>query len=208
MARYTGPVCRLCRREGEKLFLKGERCYSDKCSIAVRAYAPGQHGQGRKKNSEYATQFRMKQKAKRYYGLSESQFHKYFVEAERRQGVTGENLLRLLESRLDNIVYRLGFASSRNEARQLVLHYHFELNGKKVYIPSILLKAGDTVSIKSGSLQSEKIKAVLEANGSRPTPNWLERVGDGKAGKVVALPTREEIDTPVEESLIVELYSK
>ncbi len=208
MARYTGPVCRLCRREGEKLFLKGERCYSDKCSIAVRAYAPGQHGQGRKKNSEYATQFRMKQKAKRYYGLSESQFHKYFVEAERRQGVTGENLLRLLESRLDNIVYRLGFASSRNEARQLVLHNHFELNGKKVNIPSILLKAGDTVSIKSGSLQSEKIKAVLEANGSRPTPNWLERVGDGKAGKVVALPTREEIDTPVEESLIVELYSK
>ena len=208
MARYTGPVCRLCRREGEKLFLKGERCYSDKCSIAVRAYAPGQHGKGRKKNSEYATQFRMKQKAKRYYGLSESQFHKYFVEAERRQGVTGENLLRLLESRLDNIVYRLGFASSRNEARQLVLHNHFELNGKKVNIPSILLKAGDTVSIKSGSLQSEKIKAVLEANGSRPTPNWLERVGDGKAGKVVALPTREEIDTPVEESLIVELYSK
>lgn len=208
MARYTGPVCRLCRREGEKLFLKGERCYSDKCSVAVRAYAPGQHGQGRKKNSEYATQFRMKQKAKRYYGLSESQFHKYFVEAERRQGVTGENLLRLLESRLDNVVYRLGFASSRNEARQLVLHNHFELNGKKVNIPSILLKAGDTVSIKSGSLQSEKIKAVLETNGSRPTPNWLERVGDGKAGKVVSLPTREEIDTPVEESLIVELYSK
>ncbi|MEE1145019.1 MAG: 30S ribosomal protein S4 [Acutalibacteraceae bacterium] len=208
MARYTGPVCRLCRREGEKLFLKGERCYSDKCSVAVRAYAPGQHGQGRKKNSEYATQFRMKQKAKRFYGLSESQFHKYFVEAERRQGMTGANLLQILESRLDNVVYRLGFASSRNEARQLVLHNHFELNGKKVNIPSILLKAGDTITIKSGSLQSEKIKAVLETNGSRPTPNWLERIGDGKAGKVVSLPTREEIDAPVEESLIVELYSK
>ena len=208
MARYTGPVCRLCRREGEKLFLKGERCYSDKCSVAVRAYAHGQHGQGRKKNSEYATQFRMKQKAKRFYGLSESQFHKYFVEAERRQGMTGANLLQILESRLDNVVYRLGFASSRNEARQLVLHNHFELNGKKVNIPSILLKAGDTITIKSGSLQSEKIKAVLETNGSRPTPNWLERIGDGKAGKVVSLPTREEIDAPVEESLIVELYSK
>ena len=208
MARYTGPVCRLCRREGEKLFLKGERCYSDKCSVAVRAYAPGQHGQGRKKNSEYATQFRMKQKAKRFYGLSESQFHKYFVEAERRQGMTGANLLQILESRLDNVVYRLGFASSRNEARQLVLHNHFELNGKKVNIPSILLKAGDTITIKSGSLQSEKIKAVLETNGSRPTPNWLERIGDGKAGKVVSLPTREEIDAPAEESLIVELYSK
>ena len=208
MARYTGPVCRLCRREGKKLFLKGERCYSDKCSVAVRAYAPGQHGQGRKKNSEYATQFRMKQKAKRFYGLSESQFHKYFVEAERRQGMTGANLLQILESRLDNVVYRLGFASSRNEARQLVLHNHFELNGKKVNIPSILLKAGDTITIKSGSLQSEKIKAVLETNGSRPTPNWLERIGDGKAGKVVSLPTREEIDAPVEESLIVELYSK
>ncbi len=208
MARYTGPVCRLCRREGEKLFLKGDRCYSDKCSFAVRAYAPGQHGQGRKKNSEYATQFRMKQKAKRFYGLSEGQFHKYFVEAERRQGVTGENLLKILESRLDNVVYRLGFASSRNEARQLVLHNHFELNGKKVNIPSILLKVGDTVAIKSGSLQSEKMKAVLEANASKPVPAWLERVSDGKAGKVASIPTREEIDTPVEESLIVELYSK
>ena len=208
MARYTGPVCRLCRREGEKLFLKGDRCYSDNCSFAVRAYAPGQHGQGRKKNSEYATQFRMKQKAKRFYGLSEGQFHKYFVEAERRQGVTGENLLKILESRLDNVVYRLGFASSRNEARQLVLHNHFELNGKKVNIPSILLKVGDTVAIKSGSLQSEKMKAVLEANASKPVPAWLERVSDGKAGKVASIPTREEIDTPVEESLIVELYSK
>ncbi len=208
MARYTGPVCRLCRREGEKLFLKGERCYSDKCSFSHRSYAPGQHGQGRKKNSEYATQFRMKQKAKRYYGVLENQFHKYFVEAERRQGITGENLLQILETRLDNIVYRLGFASSRKEARQLVLHNHFTVNGKKVNIPSYLVKAGDVIAIKSGSLDSEKIKAVLETNGSRPVPAWLERDANAKSGKVVNLPNREDIDTPVEESLIVELYSK
>ena len=208
MARYTGPVCRLCRREGEKLFLKGERCYSDKCSVGRRSYAPGQHGQGRKKNSEYATQFRMKQKAKRYYGLLENQFHMYFLEAERRQGVTGENLLRLLESRLDNVVYRLGFASSRKEARQLVLHNQFTVNGKKVNIPSYLEKEGDTVAVRSSSLDSEKIKAVLEANASRPTPNWLSRDNDTKSGKVLNLPAREDIDTPVEESLIVELYSK
>ncbi|MBQ2677038.1 MAG: 30S ribosomal protein S4 [Clostridia bacterium] len=208
MARYTGPVCRLCRREGEKLFLKGERCYSDKCSISVRNYAPGQHGQGRKKNSEYATQFRMKQKAKRFYGVLENQFHMYFVEAERQQGVTGENLLRLLERRLDNIVYRLGFASSRKEARQLVLHNHFSVNGKKVNIPSYLVKVGDVIAIKENSLDSEKIKAVLEANGSRPVPAWLERNADAKAGKVINFPNREDIDTPVEESLIVELYSK
>lgn len=208
MARYTGPVCRLCRREGEKLFLKGERCYSDKCSFSQRSYAPGQHGQGRKKNSEYATQFRMKQKAKRYYGVLESQFHKYFVEAERRQGVTGENLLQILETRFDNIVYRLGFASSRKEARQLVLHNHFTINGKKVNIPSYLVKAGDVIAIKENSLDSEKIKAVLETNGSRPVPAWLERNAEAKSGKVVNLPAREDIDTPVEESLIVELYSK
>lgn len=208
MARYTGPVCRLCRREGEKLFLKGERCYSDKCSFSQRSYAPGQHGQGRKKNSEYATQFRMKQKAKRYYGVLENQFHKYFVEAERRQGITGENLLQILETRFDNIVYRLGFASSRKEARQLVLHNHFTINGKKVNIPSYLVKAGDVIAIKENSLDSEKIKAVLETNGSRPVPAWLERNAEAKSGKVVNLPSREDIDTPVEESLIVELYSK
>ena len=201
MARYTGPVCRLCRREGEKLFLKGERCYSDKCSISQRNYAPGQHGQGRKKNSEYATQFRMKQKAKRYYGVLEGQFHKYFVEAERRNGITGENLLQILESRLDNIVYRLGFANSRKEARQLVTHNHFTVNGKKVNIPSYLVKAGDVIAIKENS------KEVLEANGARPVPTWLERAS-ANSGKVVNLPAREDIDTPVEESLIVELYSK
>ncbi|MBQ2392147.1 MAG: 30S ribosomal protein S4 [Clostridia bacterium] len=208
MARYTGPVCRLCRREGEKLFLKGERCYSDKCSISRRSYAPGQHGQGRKKNSEYATQFRMKQKAKRYYGILEGQFHSYFEEAERKQGVTGENLLRILESRLDNVVYRLGFASSRKEARQLVLHNHFTVNGKKVNIPSYLLKAGDVVAIKEKSYDSEKIKAVLEANSARPVAAWLDKDIDAKTGKVINLPNREDIDTPVEESLIVELYSK
>lgn len=208
MARYTGPVCRLCRREGEKLFLKGERCYSEKCSINVRNYAPGQHGQGRKKNSEYAIQFRMKQKAKRFYGVLESQFHTYFIEAERQQGVTGENLLRLLERRLDNIVYRLGFASSRKEARQLVLHNHFSVNGKKVNIPSYLVKVGDVIAIKESSFDSEKIKAVLEANGSRPVPTWLERNLDAKTGKVMNFPNRENIDAPVEESLIVELYSK
>lgn len=208
MARYTGPVCRLCRREGEKLFLKGERCYSDKCSISQRNYAPGQHGQGRKKNSEYATQFRMKQKAKRYYGVLEGQFHKYFVEAERRQGITGEILLQILESRLDNIVYRLGFANSRKEARQLVTHNHFTVNGKKVNIPSYLVKAGDVIAIKSKSLESTKIKEILEANGARPVPTWLERDANANSGKVVNLPSREDIDTPVEESLIVELYSK
>ncbi len=208
MARYTGPVCRLCRREGEKLFLKGERCYSDKCSFSNRSYAPGQHGQGRKKNSEYATQFRMKQKAKRYYGVLEGQFHKYFVEAERRQGITGEILLQILETRLDNIVYRLGFASSRKEARQLVVHNHFTVNGKKVNVPSYLVKAGDVIAIKEKSLDSEKIKAVLEANGARPVPTWLEKDAAAKSGKVVNLPAREDIDTPVEESLIVELYSK
>ena len=207
MARYTGPVCRLCRREGEKLFLKGERCYSDKCSFSNRSYAPGQHGQGRKKNSEYATQFRMKQKAKRYYGVLEGQFHKYFVEAERRQGITGEILLQILETRLDNIVYRLGFASSRKEARQLVVHNHFTVNGKKVNIPSYLVKAGDVIAIKDKSLESVKIKDVLEANSARPVPTWLERA-NANSGKVVNLPAREDIDTPVEESLIVELYSK
>ncbi len=208
MARYTGAVCRLCRREGEKLFLKGDRCYSDKCSVSRRNYAPGQHGQGRKKNSEYATQFRMKQKAKRFYGVLENQFHSYFVEAERRQGVTGENLLRLLETRLDNVVYRLGFASSRKEARQLVLHNHFTVNGKKVNIPSYALKAGDVVAVKEKSLSSEKIKSVLEANSARPVPQWLDKNLDAKTGKVINLPNREDIDTPVEESLIVELYSK
>ena len=207
MARYTGSVCRLCRREGKKLFLKGERCYTQKCAFERRSYAPGQHGQGRKKTSEYGLQLRAKQQARRYYGINESQFHKYFLMAERKQGMTGENLLRICESRLDNVVYLLGWASSRAEGRQLVTHNHYLVNGKKVNIPSILLKAGDVISVKEGSRDSEKIKAVLEANGSRPVPQWLDKTSDFEA-KIVALPDRDQIAAPVEEHLIVEFYSK
>ena len=207
MARYTGAVCKLCRREGKKLYLKGERCYSTKCSVDRRSYAPGQHGQGRKKTSEYGLQLRAKQQARRYYGINESQFHKYFLMAERKQGMTGENLLRICESRLDNVVYLLGWASSRAEGRQLVTHNHYLVNGKKVNIPSILLKAGDVISVKEGSRDSEKIKAVLEANGSRPVPQWLDKTSDFEA-KIVALPDRDQIAAPVEEHLIVEFYSK
>ena len=207
MARYTGAVCKLCRREGKKLFLKGERCYSQKCAIERRSYAPGQHGQSRKKTSEYGLQLRAKQQARRYYGINESQFHKYFLMAERKQGITGENLLRICESRLDNVVYLLGWASSRAEGRQLVTHNHYLVNGKKVNIPSILLKAGDVISVKEGSRDSEKIKAVLEANGSRPVPQWLDKTSDFEA-KIVALPDRDQIAAPVEEHLIVEFYSK
>ncbi len=207
MARYTDAVCKLCRREGEKLFLKGDRCYSSKCAIDRRAYAPGQHGQGRKKSSEYGIQLRAKQRARRYYGVLESQFHTYFEIAERKPGVTGENLLRILESRLDNIVYRAGFASSRAEARQLVVHGHFTVNGSKVDIPSYLCKAGDVISIKKSSRDSEKIKAVLESTSGRPVPQWIE-VNDSLEAKVVNLPNRDQIDVPVEEHLIVEFYSK
>ena len=208
MARYTGSVCRLCRREGKKLFLKGERCYSDKCAVTRRASVPGQHGKARKKVSEYGTQLRAKQTAKRYYGVLESQFAEYFNMAERKAGVAGENLLRILESRLDNIVYRLGLASSRKEARQLVRHEHFTLNGKKVNIPSILLKEGDVVAVAQKSRNSEKIKAVIEAFGSRPIPEWLDYDSNAMQGKVVRMPNREDIDLEVEEHLIVELYSK
>ena len=208
MARYTGAVCRLCRREGQKLFLKGERCYSEKCSVGIRAYAPGQHGQGRKKSSEYGLQLRAKQTARRFYGVQENQFHHYFEIAERKQGITGDNLLRILESRLDNVVYTLGWASSRAEARQLVIHGHYEVNSKKVDIPSYLLKAGDTVSIKSKSKDSEKFKAVLEANASRPVPQWLDLNKEAATAKIVALPERDQIGAPVEEHLIVEFYSK
>ena len=175
MARYTGAVCRLCRREGKKLFLKGERCYSEKCSIAQRSYAPGQHGQGRKKSSEYGLQLRAKQTARRFYGVQENQFHHYFEVAERKQGVTGDNLLRILESRLDNVVYRAGFASSRAEARQLVGHGHFEVNGKRVDIASYLLKAGDEISVCEKAKGSPKMKAVIEANGERPVAALPER---------------------------------
>ena len=208
MARYTGAVCRLCRREGQKLFLKGERCYSDKCSVALRGYAPGQRGQGRKKSSEYGMQLRAKQTARRFYGVQENQFHHYFEIAERKQGITGDNLLRILESRLDNVVYRVGFASSRAEARQLVGHGHFEVNGKRVDIASYLLKAGDVVSICEKSRGSEKIKAVVEANSARPVPQWIDINRDQLTAKVIALPTRDQIEAPVEEQLIVEFYSK
>ena len=208
MARYTGAVCRLCRREGQKLFLKGERCYSDKCSVALRGYAPGQHGQGRKKTYEYGMQLTAKQTARRFYGVEENQFHHYFEIAERKQGITGDNLLRILESRLDNVVYRAGFASSRAEARQLVGHGHFEVNGKRVDIASYLLKAGDVVSICEKSRGSEKIKAVVEANSARPVPQWIDVNRDQLTAKVIALPTRDQIEAPVEEQLIVEFYSK
>lgn len=208
MARYTGAVCKLCRREGQKLFLKGERCYSDKCAIARRAYAPGQHGQDRKKVSEYGLQLRAKQKAKRFYGVLESQFASYFDMATRQNGMAGENLLRILESRIDNVVYRLGWASSRAEARQLVRHGHYTLNGHKANIPSILLKAGDVIAVAEGSKTSDKMKAVVEANGSRPVPKWLEVNQETLVGKVNTLPNRDDIDLDVEEHLIVELYSK
>ena len=205
MARYTGAVCKLCRREGKKLFLKGERCTSSKCSLERRSYAPGQHGQGRKKLTEYGLQLRAKQTARRYYGISESQFRKYFMMAVRHDGVTGDNLLRICESRLDNIVYSLGWATSRAEARQLVTHGHFLVNGKRVDIPSYLCKAGDVVAIKKGSLDSDKFKAILEKTGTIPA--WLE-AGDDNTAKIVALPTREQIEVPVEEHLIVEFYSR
>ena len=208
MARYTDAVCHICRREGDKLFLKGDRCYTDKCAIARRGYAPGQHGQGRKKASEYATQLREKQKTKKYYGLLEKQFHHYFELAANMPGMAGENLLKLLESRLDNVVYRAGFAMSRPEARQLVTHAHFTVNGKKVDSPSYLVNAGDVVAITEKSMESEKIKGVLEANASRPALNWLSVDRDKGQATVVNLPERNEIDLQVAEHLIVELYSK
>lgn len=208
MARYTGAVCKLCRREGKKLFLKGERCYTGKCAFERRSYAPGQHGQSRKKTSEYGMQLRAKQQARRYYGIQEGQFHKYFLMAERRQGMTGENLLKICESRLDNVTYLLGWASSRAEARQLTTHGHYLVNGKKVDIPSYLLKEGDVVSLRQKSLDSDKIKAVLEANGSRPVPEWLDKDSENMTAKVVKMPDREQIEVPVEEHLIVEFYSK
>lgn len=208
MARYTGAVCRLCRREGQKLFLKGERCYTGKCAVARRAYAPGQHGQARnRKASEYGKQLRTKQYARRYYGVLEGQFRHYFEMATKMQGVTGENLLRLLESRLDNVVYRLGYASSRAEARQLVTQGHFTVNGRKVNIPSYLTKVGETIAVKENSRALDKMKAIAEANSSRPVPKWLEKTAEWEA-KIAAVPAREDIDLPIEETLIVELYSK
>lgn len=208
MARYTDAVCRMCRREGQKLFLKGERCYTDKCAVTRRTYVPGQHGQARKKSSEYGIQLRAKQTARRYYGVLESQFRKYFEMAERRQGMTGENLLRILESRLDNVVYRLGLASSRAEARQLVLHGHYTVNGDKVNIPSYLLKVGDEIAVAEKSKQSDKFKMIAEKNGARPVPQWLDLNRDTLKAKYVTMPNREDIDLDVAEHLIVELYSK
>ena len=209
MARYTGAACRLCRREGKKLFLKGERCYSDKCAVTRRATIPGQHGKARtKKLSEYGVQLRTKQSARRYYGVLESQFAKYFDIAERKPGMTGENLLRILESRMDNVVYRAGLASSRKEARQLILHGHYSLNGHKAKIPSILLKAGDVVAVTEKSRSLDKIKNVVEANSSKPIPKWLDFDAEKLTVKVIELPNREDIDLDVEEHYIVELYSK
>jgi small subunit ribosomal protein S4 len=208
MARYTESVCKQCRREGQKLFLKGQRCYTDKCAVGRRAYAPGQHGQGRHKTSEYGLQMRAKQMTKRFYGVLESQFRKYYDMAAKKQGKTGEEMLTLLERRLDNVVYRLGWASSRPEARQFVTHGHISVNGKRVDIPSYLTSAGEVVSIMEKSRKSEKMKGVVEANASRPVPKWLDVNRETLEGKVVALPTREEIDLPVDETLIVEYYSK
>lgn len=207
MARYTGPVCRLCRREGMKLFLKGDRCYTDQCAIVKRNYAPGQHGQSRKKVTEYGMQLREKQKVRRFYGISESQMVKYFIMADKMRGITGENLLKILELRLDNVVYRMGFASSRAEARQLVTHGHFLVNGSKVDIPSVILSVGDIVEIKERTRDSEKIKD-LAANHNGNTVKWISVDIDQLKGSIVAEPTREDIDIPVEEHLIVELYSK
>ena len=206
MSRYTYANCRLCRREGQKLFLKGDRCYSSKCAIDRRGYAPGQHGQGRSKISDYGLQLREKQKAKRFYGLQETQFRNLFDKAARKTGITGENLLILLETRLDNVVFRLGFASSRKEARQLVNHGHFKVNGRKVNIPSYEVKAGDVITVKEKSTNSPKFKEVKEMTIT--VPSWLTVDVEKLEGKILSVPTRAEIDTPVAEHLIVELYSK
>lgn len=208
MARYTDAVCKECRREGKKLFLKGDRCYTKKCALERRSYAPGQHGQGRKKTSEYGMQLRTKQQARRFYGIQEGQFHKYFLMAERQSGVTDENLLKICESRLDNVVYLLGWANSRAQARQLVNHGHFAVNGRKTDIPSYLLRAGDIVSIREKSRDSESIKAILENCASRPVPQWLEKNAEKCEAKIVSLPERDMIEAPVEEHYIVEFYSK
>ena len=209
MARYTGPACRLCRREGTKLFLKGERCLTDKCPVTRRGTAPGQHGAAQsKKQREYFMQLREKQKAKRYYGVQEKQFKKYYVAADKKEGITGENLLSLLERRFDNVVYRMGLASSRKEARQLVRHAHFTLNGKKADIPSIILKTGDVVALKDKSRSSEKIKGLMENMANINAPKWLELNVEAASAKVIAIPARDDVDFDFNEQLIVEFYSK
>lgn len=209
MARYVGAVCRQCRREKLKLFLKGDRCYSDKCSFERRSFAPGQHGQMRmRKVSDYAVQLREKQKVRRIYGMLEGQFRKYFEIAERAKGVTGESLLRLLESRLDNVVYRLGFASSRNQARQLVRHKHIQVNGRKVNIPSFVVTVGDVISLHEKSRKVEIVNDSLAAVVRRGVPAWLELDQEHYKGTVKSVPDRLEITMPIQEQLIVELYSK
>ena len=206
MARYKDEQCRICRREGQKLFLKGDRYYSDKCSVSRRNYAPGDHGQKKTKLSEYGTQLREKQKTKAYYGVGEKQFRKYFEMASNKKGVTGENLLQILESRLDNVVYRLGFGTSRAQARQFVNHGQFEVNGQKVDIPSYLVKAGDVITVRENKKDNVTIKANVE--NARPVPAWLELNNETLSGKVVRLASREDVDIAIEEHLIVELYSK
>jgi small subunit ribosomal protein S4 len=209
MARYIGPVCRLCRREGLKLFLKGERCYTEKCAIERRNYIPGQHGQARPgKVSEFGRQLREKQKVKRIYGLVEKQFRGYYDLASRKEGVTGENLLSFLERRLDNTVYRLGFASSRSEARLLVRHRHINVNGKQVDIPSVQVASGDVIKIVDGSKEISRIVEAMEGVKRRGVPGWLELDEKGMSGKVLTNPTRADVTMPIEERLIVELYSK
>lgn len=208
MARYIGAKCKLCRREGEKLFLKGERCYSNKCAISKRPYAPGQHGQRRSKISEYGLQLREKQKAKRYYGVLEAQFRNYFEKADKKRGITGENLMRLLELRLDNVIYSLGYARSRTEARQFVKHSHICVNGKKVNIPSYQVKAGDKIEVKENSKNKAIFKEITEMTASRAIPEWLSKDNEKLIGQVVSEPTRVQITAPINETLIVELYSK
>ena len=208
MARYTGPACKLCRREGTKLFLKGDRCLSGKCAIDRRNTAPGQHGAAKKKLREYGMQLREKEKTKRYYGVLERQFVNYFEEADRVKGMTGENLICMLERRLDNVVYRMGMAASRKEARQLVLHGHFTLNGKNVNIPSLIVKTGDVISVKESSRASVKIKALAEELATKSAPKWLDVDKNGLSVKVATLPARDDVDFDFNEQLIVELYSK
>ncbi|MBK7947218.1 MAG: 30S ribosomal protein S4 [Deltaproteobacteria bacterium] len=208
MARYTGSVCRLCRREGTKLFLKGDRCFTEKCAIERRAYPPGQHGQGRARFSDYGVQLREKQKVKRMYGLLEKQLRKTFEAASRMKGRTGENLLMLLERRLDNVVYRLGYTTSRAEARQLVKHGHFRVNGKKAQTPSILVKPGFTIEVRDRSKEITRIAGALETAEGRAVPQWLEVEKAAMKGTVKAMPQREDITLPIDEQLIVELYSR
>ena len=208
MARYTGPSCKLCRREGTKLFLKGERCTSGKCAFDHRSTAPGQHGAARKKVEEYGKQLREKQKARRYYGVLERQFIKYYEMAEAQEGMTGENLLILLERRLDNVVYRMGMAECRRDARQLVMHGHFTVNGKKVNVPSFIVKPGDVIAVKESSRASVKFKGLAESEGGVRTPKWIESDKKNFTAKIVAMPARDDIDFEFNEQLIVELYSK